>query len=276
MRVLAFVGASTYSRLIQVSAGSVAGAQGGGKHLELKEVRMCSKWAKPVMAASALGLLASATTPLHARTVDLTDGSGASIGWSATIPDVGDDASIVLSFVRSDSGTYFFDKTATMTSNDSALVIEFDRTSASAPTLAIGTESITNSTGADWAGFRTFVSTATAAGGTGAGFQLSTASGGFTINPFTNMSFTNNNTEMDVTGGTVANGTAYTPGSAATGGVVIFSGNSADDRFLLKEIGLTGNGGGTAVPLPAAAWMGLSTLLGLGLIGAAKRFRRLA
>jgi hypothetical protein len=233
-------------------------------------------WAKTFGAVGVVGLVAAG--PVGARTVNLVDGSGASIGWTATIPDAGDDASIQLSFVRSAGGTYFFDKTATVTSNDSALVIEFDRTSASAPSLAIGTESITNNSGSDWTGFRTFASTATP-GGAGAGFQLSTADGGFNIDPFTNMSFTNNNTEMDLTGGTVANGTAFTPGSATSGGIVILSGTATDGRFLLKEIGLTGGGTtgpGPAVPLPAAAWTGMSTLLGLGLIGAAKRIRRVA
>jgi hypothetical protein len=223
-----------------------------------------------------VGLAVAATA--EGRTGKLTDASGAANGWTATIPDVGDDASIQLSFVRAANGVVFINKTATVTSNNSALVIEFDRTVASAPTLAIGTESITNSSGADWTGFRTFVSTATAAGGTGAGFQLSAASGGFNNSPFTNMAFTKNNTEMVLTGGTVANGTAFKPGSATDGGIVILSGNSADNRFLLKEIGLTGGntGPGPVIPLPAAAWTGLSTLLGLGLVGAAKRVRRVA
>jgi hypothetical protein len=202
----------------------------------------------------------------QARTVDLVDNNGVSSGWTATIPDVGDGNSVSLSFVRSADGVFYFNKTATLTTNDAALVIEFDRTSASASTLAIGTESITNSTGIDWDGFRTFVSTATAAGGTGAGFQLSTAAGGFKIDPFTTMTFSNNNTELDVSGGIVANGATWNPGSTTTGGIVILSGSSTDDRFLLKEIA-------SPIPLPAAAWTGLSTMVGLALLGAAKRLR---
>ena len=240
---------------------------------------MYGLWAKSLSVVGVVGLAVAGTA--QARTVALTDGAGASIGWSATIPDAGDDASIQLSFVRSAAGVVYLNKTATVTSNNQALVIEFDRTAATAPTLAIGTEAITNSSGSDWSGFRTFVSTATATGGTGAGFQLSAAAGGFNISPFTNMTFTNNNTEMDATGGTVANGATYTPGDANTGGLVVLSGTSTDDRFLLKEIGLVGGGTnsggpGTGVPLPAAAWTGLSTLLGLGLIGAAKRVRHTA
>ena len=98
-----------------------------------------------------------------------------------SVPDTADGGSVSLSFVRSADGVFYFDKTATLSTNDAALVIEFDRTSANASTLAIGTESITNSTGTDWTGFRTFVSTATAAGSSGVGFQLSLASGGFNI-----------------------------------------------------------------------------------------------
>jgi hypothetical protein len=237
---------------------------------------MFESWVKSLGLVGVVGMVFVGTAA-DGRTVNLTDGSGADIGWQATIPDVGDANSIQLSFVRSANGVHYINKSATVTSNDSALVIEFVRTSATAPTLAIGTESITNSSGADWTGFRTFVSTATAAGGTGAGFQLS-ADDGFNVNPFTTMSFTNNNTEMVATGGTVANGSSFTPGSASSGGLVILSANAADDRFLLKEIGLVGGnpgpGPGPVIPLPAAAWTGLSTLLGLGTLGAAKRVRR--
>lgn len=230
---------------------------------------MSGLWVKSLGAAGVIGLIAAAGTA-QARTVDLVDNNGVSSGWTATIPDVGDGAGVSLNFVRSADGVFYFDKTATLTTNDSALVIEFNRTSATASTLAIGTESLTNSTGTDWTGFRTFVSTATAAGGTGAGFQLSLQPGGFNIDPFTIINFTNSNTEMDVTGGTVANGSAWTPGSSTSGGVAIISANSADDRFLLKEIALTG---ATPIPLPAAAWSGLSVMVGLALFGAAKRVR---
>jgi hypothetical protein len=230
---------------------------------------MSGLWVKSLGVAGVVGLIAAAAGTAQARTIDLVDNNGVSSGWTATVPDTGDAASLSLTFVRSANGVFYFDKTATLTTNDAALVIEFNRVSSTASTLAIGTESITNSTGTDWTGFRTFVSTATAAGGTGAGFQLSLEPGGFNIDPFTIMNFTNNNTEMDVTGGTVANGTAWTPGSANSGGVAIISGNSADNRFLLKEIASTP----TAIPLPAAAWSGFSVMVGLALIGAAKRVR---
>jgi hypothetical protein len=230
---------------------------------------MSRLWVKSLGVAGIVGLLAAAGTA-QARTVNLVDNNGVSSGWTATIPDAGDGASVSLNFVRSANGVFYFDKTAALTTNDAALVIEFNRTSATASTLAIGTESLTNSTGTDWTGFRTFVYTATAAGGTGVGFQLALQPGGFNIDPFTIMNFTNNNTEMDVTGGTVANGSAWTPGSSTAGGVAIISGNTADDRFLLKEIALTG---ATPIPLPASVWSGLSVMAGLALIGAAKRVR---
>lgn len=226
---------------------------------------MFGMWVKSLSVAGAVGLMAAGS--VQARTVDLVDDSGVSSGWQATIPDAGDGNSVQLSFVRSANGVFFFDKTATLTTNDAALVIEFTRVSDNASTLAIGTESLTNATGEDWIGFRTFLSTATAAGGTGVGFQLSLEPDGFDIDPFTVMNFTNNNTEMDVSGGTVAAGAAWTPGSATAGGVAIISGNAADDRFLLKEIAIP-------IPLPAAAWTGLSMMAGLGLLGAAKRVRR--
>ena len=59
---------------------------------------MYGLWAKS-LGVSVVGLAVASTA--SARTVNLTDGSGAAIGWTATIPDAGDDLSIQLSFVRS-------------------------------------------------------------------------------------------------------------------------------------------------------------------------------
>jgi hypothetical protein len=238
---------------------------------------MFGKWVKSAVLAAAVGFVANAA---QARTVDLVDNNGVSSGWSATMPDAGDDLSTTISFVRSANGVFYFNKTATFTGNSDPVIIEFNKTSATASTLAIGTESITNSSGADWTGFRTLISNASTGGtGTGPSFAFDAASGlnGFTIDPFTTFTFSNNNTELDVSGGTVASGAKWTPGNPASGGLTILAANSSANRFLLKEIPLaggTGPGPGPAIPLPAAAWTGMTTLLGLAVAGSAKRARK--
>jgi hypothetical protein len=98
--------------------------------------------------------------------------------------------------------------------------------------------------------------------------------GGFRIDPFTTASFTNGMSDMTLGGGTVASGTTWFPGAASSVGLTLnVSGNQA---FELKEIPITdgGTGPGPVIPLPAGVWTGLSGLVGLAVLGAAKNARR--
>ena len=73
-------------------------------------------------------------------------------------------------------------------------------------------------------------------------------------------------------GSPVTNNSTWFPGSQSNTGLAIIANLTTDNTFSLKEIAIPG---GTVIPLPAAAWTGLSTLLGLGLLGAAKKARPL-
>ena len=55
-------------------------------------------------------------------------------------------------------------------------------------------------------------------------------------------------------------------------GLSLIANNSSSDHFTLKEMPISGSPGGpNPIPLPSAAWAGLTTMLGLGLFSAGKK-----
>lgn len=89
---------------------------------------------------------------------------------------------------------------------------------------------IFNNTGVNWSAFREIL--------LGAHVALDpAASGDFNIDPFTTMTFIDNNTEVIFGGGTVLDGTIWTPG-VDSGALVINVDLSRDDpvKFVLKEL----------------------------------------
>jgi hypothetical protein len=227
-------------------------------------------WVKPVAFAFGGALLLCAASASQAALVELRDGSGTAVGWQVQVPDV-DAANVSLSFVRSANGTFYFNKTATFTRNSDPIILVFQKTSASAPNLAIATEAITNNTGIAWNGYRLFLSSGSNASGAPA-FTFGVAPGtvglgAFAIDPFTTFAFANNSQDLVFGGGTVASGATFRPGSSTAGGLLIINSGATGDHFSLKEIP-------TPIPLPAAAWTGLSGLLGLAVIGAGKSLRQ--
>ncbi len=116
--------------------------------------------------------------------------------------------------------------------------------------IAIDNEVITNSTGADWTDFHMLVQD-----GPDSIFRpdLTAASGGpgpigWDISPFTQATFSGDNKQLDIFGGTVPDGTVWNP---AGGGLLYIGVNpTGSTTFVLKE---------TPTPEPA-----MMTLLGLG------------
>jgi hypothetical protein len=226
---------------------------------------MNSTWVKPAAFVLGGALLLSAATATEAAQIDLKDGSGASVGWVANIPDV-DVGNINLTFARLSNGTYFFTKTATITRDNDPLIITFQKTNANAPALAIANEAVTNKSADPWIGYRIFVSSGTDSSGTPA-YTLSGSvgtAGGFTIDPFTTFAFANDSQDLVLGGGTVNVGQTWTPGAVDGSGLLIVNSGPSSDHFSLKEIPIP-------IPLPAAVWTGLSSLIGLAVLKSARQ-----
>jgi MYXO-CTERM domain-containing protein len=201
-------------------------------------------------------------------------------GWTASWN--GD--SSPLTYVSEDADNVHITKSVAFDSFEN-FAITFQQTSTTAvPQIAIDSESLANNTGQAWSGFRwiilgsstdtladaQFNDVATNAGG----------SGGFSINPFTTATYSDNSGTgtiaqplvLDVSGGTVAAGDTYSPGADSGSLFIHAAPNAAGDyAFTLKEIPVGGNSPPPAVPLPAAFWSGLTGLLGLGGLGALRR-----
>lgn len=231
---------------------------------------MSAKWIK--LSAAALMAIGLAAAPAKATTEELVGFNGQDSGWSATW-NSSLDSQLNLVFKGIVGNDFFIEKDATFNSNDmGGLEITFTKTSSTADTLVINDESISNNSGVAWSQFNFALGTSLNSSGQ-PGFAFENSAGGaglgdFDISPFTSFAFTNNNTVLSMTGGTINNGSVWMPGATSQSGLAIVANGSDVGSFVLKEIP-------NAIPLPAAAWTGLSTLLGLGLIGVAKNARKL-
>ena len=238
------------------------------RDLQLMEVRMF-KWLRAsAVLLGAFGLAAVA----QAAPVELvgTDSSGKTVdsGWSWTTSD----PSIVnLVFIKVSGNQFFFEKDAEMKLANTPLIITFSKTSATPDTLVINDEAVTNHTGTDWNAFRMELSSGSSGAAPNFAFTTSNGSSGigdFKIDPFTAFTFYNNNAGLLLNGGVVKNNTTWFPGSQSNTGLALMANAQTADTFSLKEIAVP-----TAIPLPAAAWSGLSMLLGLGALGTLKKIK---
>jgi hypothetical protein len=210
-------------------------------------------------------LLFVPSTP--ARTVDLVDNRGSPVGWTLTTPDTpltNDTLQLLPGATWGDR--FFFTLSATMDATNSPLTIGFQRTSDTAPPLAIGSLRLVNGSAEDWTGFRIAVSSPNP----GVSLQLSVpGSSTFSIGPFTHWTFSDDTTSQDWTGGTLPRGSTLFAGSTAGGGLpvpgLLLAGTPDPDHFLLTLIPLTSAGplGQTPIPLPPAAWSALLLLMAL-------------
>ncbi|HTW94514.1 MAG TPA: hypothetical protein VMD30_06965 [Tepidisphaeraceae bacterium] len=160
------------------------------------------------------------------------------------------------------------EKSAAFDSSE-GLDITFTQVSSSAaPTITITDEAVTNISGTSWSGFQFLLATDT--GGTPAVFSGTAFND--TTPPFSTQ--TDSSNAVTLTGGTLGNTDTANWGFGPTGGALTIDASpgtvSSPKVFELKEIPIV-----TVVPAPAAAWTGLSGLVGLGLIAGAKRIKRL-
>lgn len=143
--------------------------------------------------------------------------------------------------------------------------------------VAIDSEFVFNNTNSPWNAFQMQILSGVTGTGSIASFDPAATGiggpGGFSINPFTEAVFSTDNRVLDLSGGTIGNvppGNVWQPG-VASGKLYINAVPTASGAlrsFVLKEIPI-------AIPVPAAAWTGLSGLVGLGLFGAARKVRSL-
>lgn len=241
---------------------------------------MTAKWFKLSIAAVAATLIGFSAQQSKAVTVALNgvdaNGNVVSSGWTASYSDAfvtaGWDVALTFRGLSGDGSQFFFEKDATFKApagnGNDGLEILFQKVDPNAKELVINDEIITNQTGVDWNAFQ-WILASDRSGGTPS-FTFAPTNGpasGFAISPFTSMNFADQNSVLSFTGGTVANGQTWFAGANSATGIAIVANNSVSS-FALKEVPIP-------IPLPAAAWTGMSTLVGLGLLAAAKNARKI-
>jgi hypothetical protein len=197
-------------------------------------------------------------------------------GWTASWASVRD-SQLSLNVDAVSDGVVFIEKKLDYNQGRNSfgffdpVVITFQQTSADAvPFIAINDEQVINNSGEDWSSFRMTL--------LGAQFDVS-RSGAFSVDPFTNQTYSVNDSILDITGGPgVANGATWFPGSAPIDDNALFVINpvgSGDNlgAFSLKEQPNAGNSPPVLIPLPASFWTGLSGLGGLLLLASGKKLR---
>jgi hypothetical protein len=196
-------------------------------------------------------------------------------GWGVVFP-----AGITLTADNNpadSSITLNLNKTANFQSLEGLVIRFVQKENFASEQIAIRMESVSNNTGVTWDSFSFAVNDAKL--GDGGTVQFKSAADTFTnLGPFTNSNFSNSMITLD--GGFVTDGQTVTfgddtggPGSG--GDLVILSRPSSPTGvpqvFDFKEI--PSANGAPVIPLPAAAWSGMTALAGLGLIASKKRIK---
>jgi hypothetical protein len=231
-----------------------------------------TKLMKTALAAAvvALGLGARAS---QAATVIAGGTSAVVDGWNISAP-----IGISLAVDNSSGSELYIEKVANFTSPVGGLIITFDQVSAGAAAqIDLTDESVTNNTGSAFSGFQFLVLNTTSSLATfdGLGNVFVPPTG--TNVDYTTVTLDSTKTVLTYTG-TQANGAISNWGSSLAGDNLLIDADPAAGSpyqdFGLKELPNTGGGGGTPVPLPAAAWQSLAGLAGLGLLAIGRKVKK--
>ncbi len=246
------------------------------------------------VAAAVVGAMGLATVA-NAGSLVLADDAGKSVGWTASWNDTSDsDFTLKLQTIVTGQDRVVFKKVATFGPGrvDSAtgtilpIEIVFQQTSYDAkPLIVVNTEVVTNHTGMDWNAFQMTIVDGTSGMANQASFEASSFGppAPFAIAPFTSYSLgkipglsnSADNQNLILSGGVVADGQVWHAGDGGSQGQLVINARpvkaGAYKSFVFEEQPMTS----VVIPLPAAAWTGLSGLAGLMLVGAARKARNL-
>jgi hypothetical protein len=209
-------------------------------------------------AVAVIACIVLSAAPLMAGTQTLLDASSAG-GWSASAPD---DVNVGLQVLGLVNGTLFLKKHAVFSGEESngIIPINFLKGQSGVNKIVIDFEEIGNETGKAFDSFSmTLLGDATYAD----------SSSGFNGDVFKKTDLSVNKQVVTLSDGSLGDGESFFPGFGKNGGDLTIN---ATGSFSLNE----GAGSPPAViPLPAAAWMSLSGLLGLGALKGARKLRSL-
>jgi hypothetical protein len=218
---------------------------------------------------------------------------GSNSGWTVRY----DDAELTVTFlgppnVQTSSALVVIEKVASFNSgpNDFGFIdpaeITFVQNSGEATEqIIIDREHLFNNTGTTWTGFRFIIEDPMSGVGGGARFDQAASASFNLLFPagvgFDTKTWLSSDVqeELFASGGPgVADGDEWQPGfgDGNDGGALVINANPFDNggirrTFVLKEQPTPGD---RVIPLPAAAWTGLSGLIGLGVVSSIKALRR--
>jgi len=201
---------------------------------------------------------------VHAGTQTLLSGVNTG-GWTATAPS---DANVGLQVLGGINGTLFLKKHAIFDDTEvneeffSSVPIQFPRGQGGVNKIVIDFEELGNETGKDWGSFQMLLLGKATFGADSVNFDG---------DAFKHTELTadaqGNKTIITLSDGIVHDGESFFPGFGKGHGDLVIN---TTGSFSLNE-----QPGVISVPLPAAAWTGLSGLIGMGALCSAKKLRKL-
>jgi len=207
-----------------------------------------------------LGIVLSAV-PAGAATQTLLNSNSAG-GWSATAPD---DANVGLQVLGVLNGTLFLKKQAVFESSNvnqdgsiAPIPIQFLAGNTGIHKIVIDFEELGNETGKSFSNF-----TMTLNGNA----TFDAKSKNFNGDVFSKTDVSSDSKVVTLSNGTLNDGESFFPGFGKSGGDLVIN---ATGSFSLDE-----GTGGHQIPLPAAAWMGVSGLIGMAALKGVKQLRKL-
>ncbi len=229
----------------------------------------------------AVGMMSVGVDSAQAGSMVLGD-SGWSASWDSSFDNV-DSTYVVLTVLAETSDAIVVQKGAVFASGPdqygliAPVEINFAQTRSNAVSnIVITSESVTNASGTPWGGFKFIIEDGTTGTPADTSFNLDKTFGTpppFNVAPFqvTGIGGPTAQPQVITLGDGVLNpGQIWRPGVGPTGGELVINAapsTTGTKRFVFKELPLP-------IPLPAAAWMGVSSLLGMGAFGGLKRLRK--